>query len=128
MEIVVLIGRVLFSALFILSGVSHFTQRSNTTAYARSVGIPLPAIAVPVTGLMLLAGGFSVLLGFHPRIGTWLLVLFLVPAAFTAHKFWGIGDPMNAANQKAHFLKNIALAGAALLIAWFGTGPYSLTP
>ena len=128
MEILALIGRVLFSLLFIKTGVSHFTQRAGMVGYAKSSGLPMADIAVPFTGLMLLAGGISVLLGFHARIGAWLLVAFLIPTAFTMHKFWGLADPMAAGNQQAHFMKNIALAGAALLIAYFGSGPFSMTP
>jgi len=44
------------------------------------------------------------------------------------HRFWGLQDPMMAANQMAHFFKNIALAGAALIIIYFGSGPLSLVP
>jgi putative oxidoreductase len=128
MELVVLIGRVLFSLLFLHSGISHLTQRVGMTAYAKGAGVPMPDVAVTATGLMILAGGLSVLLGFYPRLGAWLLVAFLVPVAFTIHKFWGLADPAQAANQRAHFEKNISLAGGAMIIAYFGTGPYSLTP
>ncbi len=76
----------------------------------------MPEAAVVVTGLMLLAGGLSILLGFHPRTGAALLFLFLVPAAFTMHAFWRETDPMQRAGQRAHFWKNMALAGAALWI------------
>lgn len=128
MELVLLIGRVLFSFLFLYSGITHLTQRIGLTAYAKGAGIPMPDVAVTATGLMILAGGLSVLLGFYPRLGAWLLVAFLVPTAFTMHKFWGLPDPMMAATQRAHFMKNISLAGGAMIIAYFGTGPYSLTP
>jgi putative oxidoreductase len=128
MTIVVLLGRILFSTLFLMSGISHFTQRAGMVAYAKSSGAPAPEVTVPLTGLMLLLGGLSVLLGVYPRIGAWLLVLFLIPTAFYIHRFWGIEDAMMAANQRAHFMKNLALAGAALLIAYFGTGPLSLIP
>jgi len=71
------------------------------------------------------------LLGVLPRWGALLILLFLIPAAFTVHKFWGISDPMMAANQAAHFWKNISLAGACLLIYGFAVlypirWPYSL--
>ncbi len=128
MTILVLLGRVLFSILFIMSGISHITQRASMVPYAKSSGAPAPEITVPLTGVMLLLGGLSVLLGVYPQIGAWLLVLFLLPTSFMMHRFWGLQDPMMAANQKAHFTKNIALAGAALLIAYFGTGPLSLAP
>lgn len=126
MEIVPLIGRVLFAALFLLSGFGHFARIDQMTAYAQSQGVPAARIMVYVTGVMLLLGGASVLLGYWARAGAALLVLFLVPTALYMHAFWKIADPMMAANQQAHFMKNLALAGAALLVVYFGSGPFSL--
>jgi putative oxidoreductase len=128
MELLVPIGRLLFSVLFIQSGIGHFRQRAGMTAYARSAGVPFPEIMVPLTGLMILVGGLSVLLGVYARVGAWLLVLFLIPTALIVHRFRGVPDPQVAQNQRAHFHKNLALAGGALLIAYFGSGPYSLLP
>jgi len=128
---VLLIGRVVFSFFFIYSGFNHLTKLSMYSQYAGSSGVPAPTVAVAVTGLMLLGGGLSILLGVQPKWGAALLVVFLVPTALMMHKFWGISDPMLAANQAAHFWKNIALAGAALMIFSFATlypmrWPYSL--
>lgn len=114
--IVLLIGRVVFSFFFIYSGFNHLTNLSMYAQYAGSAGVPAPTVAVAVTGLMLLGGGLSLLLGVKPKVGAALLVIFLVPTAFMMHKFWGIADPMMAANQAGHFWKNIALAGGALMI------------
>ncbi len=126
MEIIVVLGRILFSAIFIMSGVSHFTQKAGMVQYSRSYGVPSPDLLVPLTGLMILAGGLSVLVGFYARVGAWLLVLFLIPTAFFMHRFWGLEDRAQAQNQQAHFMKNMAMAGAALLITYFGSGPVSL--
>ena len=53
------------------------------------------------------------------------IAIFLVAAAFTAHRFWGL--PADQAQmQMAHFWKNIALAGSSLLLIYFGPGPYSV--
>ena len=128
---VLLIGRVVFSFFFIYSGFNHLTKLSMYSQYAGSSGVPAPTVAVAVTGLMLLGGGFSILLGVQPKWGAALLVVFLVPTAVMMHRFWGITDPMMAANQAANFWKNIALAGAALMIFGFATlypmrWPYSL--
>jgi len=128
---VLLIGRVVFSFFFIYSGFNHLTKLSMYSQYAGSSGVPAPTVAVAVTGLMLLGGGLSILLGVQPKWGAALLIVFLVPTAVMVHKFWGISDPMMAANQAAHFWKNIALAGAALMIFSFATlypmrWPYSL--
>jgi putative oxidoreductase len=79
MELLVPLGRLLFSAMFIQSGIRHLRQRASMAAYARSMGAPLPDLMVPLTGVMILLGGISVLLGVYARAGAWLLVLFLVP-------------------------------------------------
>ena len=130
---VLLLGRVVFSFFFIYSGFNHLTKLSTYSQYAGSSGVPAPTVAVAVTGLMLLGGGFSILLGVQPKWGAALLIVFLVPTAVMMHRFWGISDPMMAANQAANFWKNIALAGAALMIfglakpicTWKPPGPNS---
>ncbi len=127
MDLVLLLGRILFSLLFILSGINHFAQLDGMSQYAASAKVPAPKLAVLVTGIMLLLGGLSVLLGYQVRVGALLLFLFLVPAAFIMHRFWGLSDPMMKATQMAHFLKNLALAGASLLIFFHGPGPLSLS-
>ena len=130
-SLVLLIGRVVFSFFFIYSGFNHLTKLTMMSQYAGSAGVPAPTVSVAFSGLMLLLGGFSVLLGVQPRWGALLIAAFLLPAAFMVHKFWGIADPMMAANQAAQFWKNIALAGACLMIFAFVTlnparWPYSL--
>src|SRR5712691_2768022 len=112
--IVLLIGRVVFSFFFIYSGFNHLTKLSTYSQYAGSSGVPAPTIAVAVTGLMLLGGGFSILLGVQPKWGAALLLVFLVPTALMMHRFWAVSDPMMAAMQAANFWKNMSLAGAAL--------------
>ena len=114
--IVLLIGRVVFSFFFIYSGFNHLTKLTMFAEYAGASGVPSPTVATAVSGVMLLAGGLSILLGVQPRWGALLLLVFLVPTSFIMHKFWGIADPMMAANQAGHFWKNIALAGASLMI------------
>ena len=128
---ILLLGRIVFAFFFIYSGINHLTKMSGMAQYAAMSGVPAPTLSVAVSGLMLLAGGLSVLLGFYPRWGALLLIAFLVPAAFMVHKFWGLSDPMMAANQAAQFWKNIALVGACLMIYAFATmypmrWPYSL--
>jgi uncharacterized membrane protein YphA (DoxX/SURF4 family) len=128
---VLLIGRVVFSFFFLYSGFNHLTKLSMYAQYAGASGVPAPTVLTALSGLMLLAGGLSILLGVKPQWGSLLIAAFLIPAAFTVHKFWGIADPMMAANQAAHFWKNIALTGACLMfygLATLSSGrwPYSI--
>jgi uncharacterized membrane protein YphA (DoxX/SURF4 family) len=116
---VFLIGRILFAWIFILSGIAHLTQAQGMAQYAAMFKVPQPKLAVIVSGLMILAGGLSILLGVEVETGATLLVIFLVLAAIYMHPFWGVPDPMQHATQRAHFMKNLSLAGAALLICYF---------
>ena len=84
------------------------------------------SIAVPLSGIIALLGGVSILLGYKARYGAWLIVLFLVPVTLTMHNFWAVTDPVQAGMQKIMFLKNLSMLGAALMITYLGSGPMSL--
>jgi putative oxidoreductase len=124
MKYVVLIGRVLFSAIFILTIMSHF--KYETVIYAASQGVPLASFLVPLSGVIAITGGLSILLGYKAKIGAWLIVLFLIPVTYYMHAFWKIEEAMHAQIQMANFMKNLSLLGAALMISYFGSGPCSL--
>jgi putative oxidoreductase len=117
-------GRFLFAAIFLMSSVGHFSDK--TIGYAVSQGVPLAQITVPASGLIALAGGLSILVGYKAKIGAWLLVLFLVPVTFMMHRFWGISDQQAAQMQMIMFMKNISILGGALLVTQFGAGQASL--
>ena len=128
---ILLVGRVLFALFFIMSGYNHLTKLNMMAQYAGSQGMPAPTLAVAVSGVMLLVGGLSILLGYQVRWGALVLFVFLVTAAVTMHKFWGVADPMMAQNQFIHFWKNMVMAGATLIIYYYATlhpepWPYSL--
>lgn len=124
MKYLVLLGRILYATIFITAGPGHFSKQA--IAFAAGHGVPLASIAVPLSGIMAIAGGLSILLGYKARIGAWLLVLFLVPVTIMMHNFWAIADPMAAQMQRIMFMKNLSMLGSALLIAHFGAGPLSL--
>jgi putative oxidoreductase len=121
---VVVLGRFLFALIFLMAGANHFNKQ--TIGYAASQGVPLAAIAVPLSGVLAIAGGLSILLGYRAKLGAWLIVLFLIPVTLMMHKFWAVQDPMMAQVQMILFMKNVAMLGAALLITQFGAGPFSL--
>ena len=124
MRSIVPVARLLFVSIFLASVPGHF--QAQTIAYAAQAGVPYAPILVPFTGLLALAGGLSILLGWHARVGAWLLVLFLVPVTLAMHAFWTMPDPMTRMMHQGMFMKNLGLLGGALLIAYFGAGPVSL--
>jgi putative oxidoreductase len=122
--LVALMGRFLFTAIFLMSGLTHFSSQS--IGYASKVGVPMAEFLVPASGLMAALGGLSILLGYRARLGAWLLVLFLIPVTLTMHNFWAMKDPMMVQMHMAMFMKNLSMLGGALLITQFGSGPLSL--
>ena len=123
MKFVALMGRILFSAIFIESSIGHF--RAQTAAYAAGNGVPMSEVLVPFSGVLALIGSLSILLGYKAKWGAWFLVLFLVPVTIMMHDFWNMTGPQAGINQ-IMFMKNIAMLGGALLITYFGAGPLSI--
>jgi len=116
MDVVDIAGRVLFAFVFFQNGYRQLSQRENMVAYAKSFGAPFPELSVPVTGVVMLAGGALLVLGVWPDRAVLARALFLVSAALVAHRYWVETDFGMRAGQEAHFYKNIALAGACLVM------------
>jgi putative oxidoreductase len=86
--VVTLAGRALFAAIFLFSGLSHFSPQA--IGYAASQGVPAANLLVPASGIMAAIGGLSVLTRLPREARAWLLVLFLVPVTLTMHAFWAV--------------------------------------
>src|SRR5882762_5550032 len=121
---VVVLGRFFYALLFVMAGPLHFSKQE--IGYAVSAGVPLASILVPLSGVLAVAGGLSILLGYRAKLGAWLLVIFLIPVTLMMHNFWAVHDPMMAQVHMAMFMKNISMLGAALLITQFGAGFFIL--
>lgn len=117
-------GRLLFSAIFIQASFGHFS--AGTAQYAALQGVPFPGFLVPVSGVMALVGGLSILMGYKARVGALLIALFLIPVTLMMHNFWVYEDPAVAHMQQINFMKNLAMLGGAFLVIYFGAGPVSL--
>lgn len=120
---VALLGRFLFALIFLMAAPEHFTKQA--IAFAASQGVPFASLAVPLSGVIALAGGLSILLGYRAKLGAWLIVLFLVPVTLMIHPFWTVHDPMLAQMQMTMFMKNLSMLGGALVISQLGPGPLS---
>lgn len=116
MDVLVLIGRVMFALLFLVSGYGHLAQRRMMAGYAASKRVPAAPVMVVLTGLLILVGALMVAVGIWPDVGALLLVVFLVPTAFIMHGFWAETDPAAKAMEQTQFFKDLALAGAALVM------------
>jgi putative oxidoreductase len=114
-------GRVMFTLIFFLSGVTHFTNLDNYVALMPAA-IPLRAFLVMISAVVELLGAAMIVTNKYPRLGAWLIVIFLIPVTITVH---GVGmvtaaDAKMRDIQTSFFLKGVTMAGAALLITQLG--------
>jgi uncharacterized membrane protein YphA (DoxX/SURF4 family) len=127
LQILFLIGRIIVGGYFLMAGFNHFKNVKMMAGYAASKGTPSAEAAIIGTGVLLVLGGASFLLGYHPTIGTILLVIFLLGVSMKIHNFWTIADPQARMNEQAHFGKNIAMIGFLLMTLMINRPwPYSL--
>ncbi|MEW9806981.1 DoxX family protein [Mesorhizobium marinum] len=119
-SLAILVGRVLLSVMFILAGYSKLTAIAGTAGWFESLGIPLPAVAVVVSGLVELVGGLAILVGFQTRLAALVLAAFTVAATLIAHT--DLADQM----QQLLFMKNFAVTGGFLVLAAAGAGALSV--
>ena len=113
------------------SGIAHFAKLEAMTGYAQYKKLPAAKLGVLISGLFFLLGGIYIAAGFWVDLGALLLAITLILAAVIFHNFWKETDPTAKQNEMIAFNKDIALAGASLmlfaLIAWgtlteFGPG------
>jgi putative oxidoreductase len=114
-------GRILFTLIFFLSGITHFTSL-NDYAALMPAAIPFRAFWVMISGVVELLGATMVVTNKYPRLGAWLIAIFLVPVTVTVH---GVGmvtapDAQMRMIQTSFFLKGVTMTGAALMITQFG--------
>jgi putative oxidoreductase len=121
MDALVLVGRILFAALFIVSGAAHLARTKPMAGYAAARGVPAPA-AEPMTvltGLVIIVGALSVSMGVWADLGAMLLATFLLSTAVVMHAFWKESDAQARQMEMTQFLKDAALCGAALMLLAF---------
>ena len=116
MDILFLIGRLIFGGYFLLQAWNHFMHIDGLTGYAASKGVPSPRAAVFLSGVLLLLGGLGVLFEISPEASLALLLIFLIPVSFKMHAFWKETDPNSCMMERVQFMKNMALVGAILML------------
>ena len=120
------LGRLLFGGFFLYNGINHLKQHQGLAQYAGAKNVPNPDAAVTVSGVAILVGGLSLVLGVKPRLGILPIAAFLAVVSPMMHDFWN-ADPQAKQNEMINFSKNIALLGAALMLSGVEEWPASIT-
>jgi putative oxidoreductase len=126
-KILNLLARIFLGAVFLMTAAGHLVPEFNKVVESMDArGVPLPQAMLAGAVVVLLAGSLSIIIGFFARIGAALLFVFLGMASYFIHPFWLESDVHLRENEMIHFLKNIALMGAMLLMMAHGSGPLSV--
>lgn len=120
-----LVGRILIAIIFIKAGWGKIGGWEATAGHMASKGLPMVPVLLAATIALELGGGILLAIGWKTRWVALLFFLWLIPATLIFHAFWGI-DAAQVQNQMNHFLKNVAIMGAMLMLVAFGPGAYSV--
>lgn len=123
---VVLAARVLLGAIFIVSGAGKLLALGAFTSSLARAGVPLPSLVAMLGASVEFFGGLAIMLGVATRAAALLMVLFVVLATLTSHRYWEIADAVRHRQQQTQFLKNAAIVGGFLLLFLSGGGRFSV--
>ncbi len=116
MNSVLLIGRIVFAMMFAMSGIHHLTKAEAMANYANFKKVPAPKFANFASGILLLAGGLSIILGVYADLGALVIAILLIVIAFKMHDFWAQTEAQAKQTESVSFFKNVSMAGGALII------------
>ena len=120
MKYIPLAARICLCSIFIKAGIGKILGYSSTVEMMANKGLPIPDILLLFTIAFQLLGGLSLLLGYKVKVGSILLILFLIPATLVFH------NPLADPNEINSFLKNISLIGGLLMVIYAGAGALSI--
>lgn len=120
-----LVGRVMISTIFLMSGLMKIGNFVGTSGYMAKMGVPMSDIALAVTIIVEVGGAAMIIVGWNARLGAAALFLWMVPVSLMFHAFWAVPQA-EMQTQMAMFMKNLAMMGAMLMIMAYGSGPKSL--
>jgi uncharacterized membrane protein YphA (DoxX/SURF4 family) len=125
-DYILLLSRIILGLYFLFNSFNHFRNLNSLAGWVQSKNVPAPKLMVALTGILLLIGGLSILLGAYIEIGILALTLFFLPVTFVMHDFWRETDPQMKMMHMINFMKNLAL-WAAILALLFVPKPWPLS-
>ncbi|MEI9887313.1 MAG: DoxX family protein [Rhizomicrobium sp.] len=121
-----LIGRLVLAWFFIGEAFAYAAQWDGTIQLMALKGIPAAPLLLALALIVMLLGGFALVLGFQTRYGAMLLFGFTIVVSVAMHDFWLIGNAVDRASDYETFARNMAIAGGLLLLVGMGPGPVAI--
>lgn len=126
MEILFLIGRILFGGVFLAFGVMHIKGKKEMIEWMKSKKVSSPNLINTLSAIILIFSGLMIILGIFTDVAAVLLILFLIGATFKMHDFWNIEDKQKKMENTIYAMYNLALIGGNLIVLYISYWPLSL--
>ena len=122
-DVILLAGRILLGFIFFQSGWRKLMDMDSFVKTMARRDLPdfLGYVAPPVEFL----GGLFMMFGIATRYTSLLMLLFVIIATFSSHRYWAV-DAAQVANQSSHFWKNVSMMGATVLLFVSGAGRFAI--
>jgi uncharacterized membrane protein YphA (DoxX/SURF4 family) len=123
-EYIQLLSRIILGLYFLFNSFNHFKNLGMLAGYAQSKNVPAPKFSVIFTGILLLIGGVTILLGTYVEVGVVALTVFFLPVTFMMHNFWAVQDPQQKMMEMVSFMKNMAIWAGVLNLLFVPQSPF----
>ena len=130
------VARPMLASIFVIQGLDTMLHPERVAPRADPVVRPLAELlpgvagqtedAVRLNGAVQFTAGSLLALGIAPRLSALAIAATLVPTTVAGHRFWEVEDDKERAQQRIHFLKNLAIFGGLLIAAADTAGRPSL--
>jgi putative oxidoreductase len=121
---ILLVARVMIGLIFVLSGGPKLLNYSATVANVTQRGIPqfVAYLGPPVEFF----GGLALIFGVLIPYTAMVMLLFVIIATVSSHRYWEFTDPAQYRIQNTNFWKNVSMAGGIMLLWVTGAGRWSV--
>ena len=125
-DVVLLIGRILLGWIFVRSGYGKIFDIPAYAATFPARGMPafLAYLSVPAEFF----GGIALILGLATRYVVLVMIVFMLVATFSSHRYWEFTDVAVRRAQDSSFYKNMAILGGFLFLFVGSPGVLASTP
>jgi putative oxidoreductase len=130
------VARPMLASIFVIQGFDTMLHPERVAPRADPVVRPLAELmpgvpgqtedAVRLNGAVQFTAGSLLALDIFPRLSALAIAATLVPTTVAGHRFWEAEDDKERAQQRIHFLKNLAIFGGLLIAAADTAGRPSL--
>ena len=125
-HILMLLGRVLFSLVFIAIGFDKAFDPTVNVWMMSNHDIPFAALLFWVSIVFELAAGLMIFFGFRVDIAAVYIFLYFLVISVVLHDFWDTSNVVAHHYDLLHFYKTLHMMGGCIYLFLFGSGKYSV--